>query len=388
MLAAIKKAGADRKNACKQVDDALVFSRMGDPACKRVYDAYRELAPRMGVKLAPEEDADKAFPPSTKGVCLGVQLDLMNWTWSVPAKKVVVLRHDLNKLVVDKKVNNGMLEELSGRLNHYAVLIPEGEWERSFITQLHKAEASKAVMVVVTPQAREQAAWWLASLPAAVNESPIRDLSTGTREGFDYNLYPDAAGGSRDHKWNGAGGVCWETGHWYSVVWPRWIQHGDTNSLGVAMQNKLTTLEGLAALFLLVAEPRLFRMRSICVWSDNLGLCYAYTKKGSRCPYAYTVARALREVARGLDILLEVRKTPRCSGAAEESADALSKGDLGRFRQYCGHRKSAKSPVSKVLVDWLSDPYPTNQLGRMLLGEVEDGGTQVLWYDARPKRRQ
>ena len=90
-----------------QVDDALVFSRMGDPACQKVYDAYRDLAPKMGVKLAPEEDADKAFPPSTKGICLGVELDLLEWTWKVPHKKVVVLRHDLHMVASQKEWDGG-----------------------------------------------------------------------------------------------------------------------------------------------------------------------------------------------------------------------------------------------------------------------------------------
>ena len=359
---------------------------MGDPACQRVYDAYRELAPRMGVKLAPEEDADKAFPPSTKGICLGVELDLLNWTWKIPHRKVVVLRHDLNQVATQKEVNNGMLEQLSGRLNHYAVLVEQGEWERSFITQLHNAAVSKNKMVVVTPQAQQQAGWWLAALPAAEIESHIRDLSVGSREGFDLNLYPDAAGGSSDHVLNGAGGVIWETGHWYTMVWPRWMQEGRQNSLGVVMTSKLTTLEGVAALFLLVAEPRKVRMRSVCLWTDNQGLYYAFARKSSRCPYAYTVAKALQAVATGLDVLLEVRKTPRCSGKPEECADALSKGDIPRFKRNCRHMRSGRSRVSKVLSRWLADPYPTVELGRQLLLEIEDGGTEVLWFDAKPKR--
>ena len=369
------------------MDDALVFSRMGDPACQKVYDAYRDLAPKMGVKLAPEEDADKAFPPSTKGICLGVELDLLEWTWKVPHKKVVVLRHDLHMVASQKEVRNGMVEELSGRLNHYAVLVEGGMWERSFITQLHDAQASKTKMVVVSLQARQQAAWWLAALPAAEVESRIRDLSVGSREGFELNLYPDAAGGSDGHVQNGAGGVIWETGHWYTMVWPRWIQEGRASSLGVTMNSKLTTLEGLAALFLLVAEPRLVRMRSVCIWTDNQGLYYAFAKKGSRCPYAYTVAKALQAVATGLDILLEVRKAPRCSSAAEECADALSKGDINRFRKHCSHRRSGSSPASKVLKRWLADPHPTMDLGRHLLVEVESQGTEVLWFDEKPKHK-
>ena len=151
--------------------------------------------------------------------------------------------------------------------------------------------------------------------------------------------------------------------------------------------NKLTTLEGVAALYLLVAEPLLVRMKAVCLWTDNLGLYYAYKKKSSKCCYAYTVARAIREVARGLDVLLCVRKTPRCSSAPEECADALSKGDFGRFADHCPHRRRSMSSVSPVLSSWVAEPYPTNQLGRLLLQEIEDNGVEVLWFDTKPKRK-
>ena len=389
LKAALVLAGANQDNACKQVDDALVFGRLGDPACQKVYDYYRQLAPRMGVKLAPESDPSKAFPPAAGGICLGVELDLVGWTWAVPKKKVTVLRHDLQLLVDAIRVQNGMVEQLAGRLNHYAVLVQEGPWERSFIQHMHRSELTKSMKVLVTPQAREQAAWWLAALPAAAEKSTILDLRPSCREGFDVNLYPDAAGGSgRDpHSLNGAGGICWETGNWYSTVWPRSVQLGLKNKLGVEFSNKLTTLEGVAALYLLVAEPLLVRMKAVCLWTDNLGLYYAYKKKSSKCCYAYTVARAIREVARGLDVLLCVRKTPRCSSAPEECADALSKGDFGRFADHCPHRRRSMSSVSPVLSSWVAEPYPTNQLGRLLLQEIEDNGVEVLWFDTKPKRK-
>ena len=178
----------------------------------------------------------------------------------------------------------------------------------------------------------------------------------------------------------------WETGHWFSKPWPHWVQRGGTNSLGVQLQSKLTTLEGVAALMLLTSEPGLVRMRTCCIWSDNQGLVFAYKKKGSRCPYAYTVAMALAQVASGLDILLEVRKAPRCSSDATEAADALSKGDMARFGRCCRQQRRRQSRVPKVLLDWLEDPVPTTELGRQILLEVEEGGTEVLWWDRRPKR--
>ena len=387
LKAAIVKAGAERRNAVKQVDDACVFSEVGDEACSEVYRQYRMMAPRMGVKLAPESDPEKAFPPSTAGVCLGVMLDLAKWQWAIPAKKVRILRYDLNLVATQKEVENGKMEQLSGRLNHYGILVAGGTWERSFLIHIHKEDKPKSWRVSVTAQARMQAEWWLRALPAAVEMSRILDLAVGTKCHVDLNIYPDAAGGSKDSPGNGAGAVIWETGQHYAQVWPENIQQGTRNGLGAALDRKLTTLEGVAALFALVMDPGLVKMKTVAIWTDNAGLVWAVRNKGSRCPYAYTVAKALADVAAGLDVLLYVKKTPRCSGRAEMSADALSKSDFKRFRENCRHRRDKQSFVSPVLLEWLADPAPTRQLGAELLLEMETRGTQVLWWDSRPKRK-
>ena len=387
MKAAVVKAGADRRNALKQVDDACVFSKVGDEACSEVYRQYRLMAPMMGVKLAPESDPEKAFPPSTSGIVLGIMLDLARWQWAIPAKKVRILRHELNLVATERMVENGMLEQLAGRINHYGVLVNGGTWERSFLIHIHREDKPKSWRVEVTPQARLQAEWWLRSLPAAVEMSEIRDLAIGTKHHADLNIYPDAAGGSKDSPGNGAGAVIWETGQHYAKAWPDNIQQGKRTGLGVTLDHKLTTLEGVAALFGLVMDPNLVKMKTVTVWTDNAGLVWAVRNKSSRCPYAYTVSKALVDVAAGLDVLLYVRKTPRCSGRAEMSADALSKSDFKRFKENCRHRRSRQGFVSTVLQEWLMDPVPTRQLGADLLLEMESRGTQVLWWDEKPKRK-
>ena len=52
-----------------------------------------------------------------------------------------------------------------------------------------------------------------------------------------------------------------------------------------------------------------------------------FRKHHSRCPYAYTIAKALADLGEGLACKVKVEKTKRCSGDGEIAAYALSKGE-------------------------------------------------------------
>ena len=86
--------------------------------------------------MAPETKKEKAFPPSSAGVALGVELDLEAWTWRIPTKKVNAIRHSLAELLAADWVEMPMIRKLVGRLNHYSTLVDGGKVERAFLTHL------------------------------------------------------------------------------------------------------------------------------------------------------------------------------------------------------------------------------------------------------------
>ena len=65
-----------------------------------LFDAtFAEVADSLGIKLAPRDDPEKSFGPSTKGLVLGIVYDTVNWTWSLKYEKLSRLLHHLKELM-------------------------------------------------------------------------------------------------------------------------------------------------------------------------------------------------------------------------------------------------------------------------------------------------
>lgn len=382
LKAAVQKAKANLNNCTKQIDDAIIFGRTDDTSCQRVYDEYRILAARMGARLASEEKREKAFPPSTSGVALGVELDLVAWTWRIPKKKVTVMRHSLDVMLQSGHVQMVEIRKLVGRINHYSTLVDGGKVERAFLTDLQTTgeRLGGVKAVLVTQAAREAARWWLAALPAAEVATQIHDLKPRSVVHNDYNLHVDAAGGSPGTN-NGAGGWLVETGDFFHLTWPEWLQHNKRNSLGVKFASKLSFLEALAALFGVLLRPKLFKGRRILIHTDNAGFVGAWRRQAGKDVYLHTVIHALRFLERGLEMELHVHKITRCSTENDLVADYLSKDRVGRARSLVKLVRERKP--AEILVGWLANPTPTRMLGKKLLSSIEDDGISVLWHEPR-----
>lgn len=382
LKASVQKAGANLSNCTKQIDDAIVFGRYDDSSCQRVYNEYRKLATRMGARLASEEKREKAFPPSTTGIALGVELDLEAWTWRVPDKKVQVMRHSLDELLRSDQVEMVKVRKLVGRLNHYSTLVDGGKVERAFITDLQTAgERLGGVKPVrVTQAALEAARWWLAALPAATVATQIRDLKRRSVAHNDFHIHVDAAGGSPGSR-NGAGGWVVETGDFFHLTWPEWLQRDGMNGLGVKFASKLSFLEALAALIGVMLRPQLFKGKRLLIHTDNAGFVGAWRRQSGKDVYLHTVIHALKFLERGLEMELHVHKITRCSTDSDQVADYLSKDRVGRARSLV--RLVRERRPAEVVVGWLRNPTPTRMLGKNLLSAVEDDGVSVLWHEPR-----
>ena len=73
-----------RALVCQFVDDMCAAAPVGSAAIERFRRAYRQVAEQVGVKLASEDDPEKAFALATEGTVLGVRYDMVAWTWRIP----------------------------------------------------------------------------------------------------------------------------------------------------------------------------------------------------------------------------------------------------------------------------------------------------------------
>ena len=78
------KSRMDKRLNCQQLDNNCSAGPEGSLILRRYRKHYRDIAEKIGVKLAPEDDPSKAFPPSTEGEILEMIYNGKDWTYFLP----------------------------------------------------------------------------------------------------------------------------------------------------------------------------------------------------------------------------------------------------------------------------------------------------------------
>ena len=179
----------------KQLDDVCCFGRKGTGSVQLFYDNYRDTCEKVGVLLASEEDPEKAFGPSTKGVILGVEFNLDTFTWNMSRKKADRLLAILWTLFEQKHASLKIMESIVGKINHYRLICPFGRWERSWLLGLIAQENRNPLTKLnISGLALDQLSWWIRSIQLAKEGSRIPD-PRGIFPKVCLLMFPDASGG-------------------------------------------------------------------------------------------------------------------------------------------------------------------------------------------------
>ena len=72
--------GSEKHNCAKCRDDCCHIGSREDSM--KFYNTYKEVSEECGVRLAPSDDPDKCFGPSTAGTILGVFYNTEEWWWT------------------------------------------------------------------------------------------------------------------------------------------------------------------------------------------------------------------------------------------------------------------------------------------------------------------
>ena len=232
---------------------------------------------------------------------------------------------------------------------------------------------------------KSQSAWWVRNLFLHSNHPAKFPPAKSLCPTPNIQLYPDAAGVSKDNLRLGCGALvdvippilCY-------MMWPPFIQENKVIE-GGRIGDKLSFLEGVAALCAVIAEPKLLFSKVVGVNSDNLGLVLAWRKGHSRCLLTYSVILALKALERAFNMRIVMKKVKRCSSPQTQIADALSKGLVKEIHDLFPHRSKTPPRYSSTLVSWLNNPFPTRTLGHAIVRELASSYTladaDVEWED-------
>ena len=126
-----------RDMVCQYLDDVCAAAPQGLAALGRFREAYRQVAEQVGVKLASEEDLDKAFAPTTVGTVLGVRYDTVAWTWEIPADKLGRLNEQILGALHAAAIPRHEVWSLVGRIINYCPLVAAGRFNLHHLVRVN-----------------------------------------------------------------------------------------------------------------------------------------------------------------------------------------------------------------------------------------------------------
>ena len=377
---ALLASGLPPQLVSQHLDDVVA---VGPDNTSQIWDfdrAYRDICSYVGVSLADRKDPDKSFAPCYEGLVLGVCYDTRDLTWSIRTDKLSRILTDIQE-AIDGEVTLGKMMSIQGKIMNVMMLVPGGKYRIGYIIMAASASpaSDKTTIVKLSANCKEQLYWWWLMLPVCSGKSPITrpDISLSPQA---IAAYSDAAGGTLQKLGHGVGGILGDD-VWFYVPWPRWLNAGKTNSDGVRFDRKMTVLEMLGPLAVLVAEPDRVRNKHVEVFVDNQGAVSIFAKGyTSSCVYTYTIVLAIHEVAVALNCNLVVTKIQRCSNLGAVIADHLSKANFQQFYELMPNRKTDPSKLPLPLLQWINEPKEDTRLGQKILRDMATR-TMILGYN-------
>jgi hypothetical protein len=375
----LKRAEMPSRCVIQHLDDVCSASPAGSGRAAKFYDTYREVCQTVGVKLASDEDPDKAFGPRTEGIVLGVCYDTEAWVWYLRDDKLAYILNMVENGIEDEEMSQRAVQSLNGKLIDIRVLVPGSKFYlANLIIDAHQTEDLDS-MVVISDWTRKDLSWWKLVLPLCNKRTKLQDPDRRFLPSA-IQIYSDAAGGSIDSLGNGVGMAIFPNTYAYLPHRTK-INAGFPAYDGKSLANKLSVWEAVGPLLALVTVPDMLRNKQAVALVDNAGSVIWFNKGwAKKCNLGNTVIRAIHLVATALNCDFWVEKVTRCSSAGTEAADALSKCDYQRF---LSHMPEAAGTMPKVvpksLIDWMADPRPDRELGGRILEEMAKT-TELLGY--------
>ena len=357
---------------CQHLDDCCATAPANSDSLE-IFDAtFSQVAETLGVKLAPREDPEKSFGPSTKGLVLGVVYDTTTWTWSLNYEKMSRLLHNLRDLLISDAVPQVNIWSIVGKIIHIQPLIPTGRFNIHHILDLNSVSTDRKALIELTPQFKRQIFFWFSLLRLCSGRGKLINPDRGLPP-WAVNVYTDAAGGSMETKGLGVGAVT--EGWWAYIPWSRTINLCKPTPTSKAVGRAMSALELVGPLLVISGGYNWTKNRPVNIWVDNAASVFIWEKGYSRsCPLSTTLVSAIARVAAGIGCEVNITKVTRCSTPLASMADALSKCSFKKFWELAT-LANVTLPIDQswsppALLSWINKPIPDDNLGDKILQDL------------------
>ena len=224
---ALELAGFPHHLCIQHLDDVCAASPENSEAVDIFYNTYRDVCKQVGVELADPNDPDKAFPPTTQGIVLGICYDTeegSNGTWFLREDKMTNIILMLDKAIEGDESSQRFIKSLCGKLVHLRCLVGNSKFKLGQIILAANQTDVMTARVSISDWCRSDIHWWKQALPVYSFRSSLVDPDR--RPGPHAVVsHTDAAGGSTKSFGRGVGMTIYPN-IWTFVMWGNMINRG------------------------------------------------------------------------------------------------------------------------------------------------------------------
>ena len=304
-------------------DDFLFVGLPGNSqrTCLKIVHQFQQLCSEVGVPLA----AEKSVGPTSQITYLGLQIDAVNQTISVPKGKLESVIDKVTKGLSSNKLTLRELQSLIGSLSFICKAVAPG---RAFLRRLIDLTCGIKKhwhLIRVSFGAKEDLRMWLVFLQDFNGVSIFQDqMWLG---GEDAKIFTDASGV--------IGFAGFLDGRWFQGHWPE-------NVLGHSIAWK----EFFPIVTAVCLWGQLLKGKRIILKCDNQAVVAILNKQTSKCSLVMKLLRFM--VLQCLKFNLSVR-AEYIPGKINNIADSLSRFQMSRFRLEAPQAASSPTAVPEFL---------------------------------------
>lgn len=293
------------------LDDFLFGSEKNSNQCLTTMLAFNQLCSQLGVPIASE----KTVWPTPIIIFLGLVINTINMTVSIPDEKLVELRRLLESFLDKKKVTLKMLQSLVGSLNFCSRAIPAS---RAFCRRFYDAMCGISKphhFIRVTYPMKEDIKMWLLFLDCfnGSHYFPERLWISNC----DIQLFTDASGNPE------LGCAAYFEPHWVFYQWP-------DSWKGQQILKETSMLELIPIVLAFLVWGPYLKGKKLVLQVDNLALVSILNKNSSKSSLIMQCLRPLVLQSMLMNIQFKAIHVP---GKVNQIADALSRKQWVRFQR-------------------------------------------------------
>ena len=227
------RADLDKNLVIQFLDDCCAAAPAGSLSLEKFDAEFFLVAKELGISLAPRDDPEKSFGPSTKGTVLGIVYDTEAWTWGLPEKRMRAILGDIDFLLDASCAKQEKIWSLVGKILNIMPLVPTGRFNIDHLHAANSVSDDRHHLVPLSVGLKRQLQFWRQILPVCSGAAAIPDPDDGLPP-WAVEVFTDAAGGTLSHKGRGVGAVL--PGWWAYIPWGKAINAGRPTDDGTGRQ--------------------------------------------------------------------------------------------------------------------------------------------------------